>query len=170
MKKNINLKFNLFVAVFLSSVCAIAATGGHGEIPFENIRNQAINLGILLAALIYFIRAPLKASFKAKKDQFLEESEKTAAALKLAEQELLDVKQRLHELESGEKEAVLNAEKEARELAEKIITESQAQGKKIVEDINLIVAAEVVKAKNQIREQIINKSLQSAEANIKSSS
>ena len=32
------------------------------------------------------------------------------------------------------------------------------------------MAAEVVKAKNQIREQIINKSLQSAEANIKSSS
>jgi len=174
-KKILNPQNSLFAATMLLCALGFASGAEHGgehaiEIPFEAIRNQAINIGILLAVLLYFITTPLKNSFKAKKDLFLDEAAKTEAALKQAEAELADVKNKLQALESGEKAAVLNAEKEAQAVAEKLVTDAQAQGQKIVEDTNLIIAAEIAKAKNSIREKIINKSLNAAETNIKASS
>ncbi|MFN3695918.1 MAG: ATP synthase F0 subunit B [Pseudobdellovibrio sp.] len=173
-KKLIGVQKIIFALTIMTSTLAVAAGGAHGaghdEIPFEAIRNQAINLGILLAVLLYFITTPLKNSFKAKKELFLDEAAKTEAALKLAEAELAEIKSKLAALEQGEKSAVLNAEKEAQSHAEKIVLDAQTQGQKIIEDTNLIIAAEVVNAKNAIREKIINKSLNAAENNIKASS
>lgn len=163
----------MMAVICLVSMSAIAAGGAHGdhhEIPWSTIKIQAINLGILLAILIYFIRTPLKNSFKARQQSFVEESQKTALALKQAEEELSDIKNKIKTLEDTETASINNAQKEAATAAAKIISDSQAQGKKIIDDTQLIISAEVAKAKNQIREKIINKSMSAAEQSIKSSS
>ncbi|WP_409478626.1 ATP synthase F0 subunit B [Pseudobdellovibrio sp. HCB154] len=167
------MKSLLISATLLLSVSALAAGGG-GEhdvhhIPWEAIRNQAINIGILLAALIFMLRKSIPAAFQARQASFLEEAQKTEAALKLAEAELKDIKTRLAELEKTETASIAKAEKEAIVAGEKIVSDSQAQGKKIVDDTSLIINAEVLKAKSQIREKIISQSMAITEQGIKAS-
>lgn len=145
--------------------------GGHDEhaIPWEAIRNQAINVGILFAALIFMLRKSIPAVFVARKATFLEEAQKTEAALKLAEAELKDIKTRLAELETTEATSIAKAQKEATVAADKIVADSQAQGKKIVDDTSLVINAEVLKAKSQIREKIISQSMAITEQGLKAS-
>lgn len=161
----------IFFLISLNTAAAMAASaGGHdSHIPWEVIRTQAINLGILLAILIYFITTPLKNSFKAKKDEFLEESLKTEKALKLAEQELAEIKNRLQDLEKNESLSIANADKEAAVQAEKLVVDAKLAGQKIIDDTQLIINAEITKAKNLIREKIITKSMSSTEATLKAS-
>ena len=167
------MKSLLISATLLLSVSAVAAGGGGdhdvNHIPWEAIRNQAINLGILLAALIFMLRKSIPAAFQARQASFLEEAQKTEAALKLAEAELKDIKTRLAELEKNEATSISKAEKEAIVAGEKIVADSQAQGKKIVDDTSLIISAEVLKAKAQIREKIISQSMAITEQGIKAS-
>lgn len=173
MKKSLKL----FAIIIFAGAMAYAASEGHpaegaeeaNEIPWNTISIQAINLGILLVAIVWFTKDSIKAVFKAKKTAFLEEAEKTEAALKLAEAELKEIKTRLAELEASEKASLVKAEKEAIVAAEKLVADSQIQGKKIVQDTSLIISAEVLKAKNQIREKIITQSLQTTEQNIQAS-
>lgn len=161
----------LLTIVMFGAVAQAAGGGAHGDghIPWEAIRNQAINIGILLTILIFVLRKSIPAAFAARQATYLEEAQKTEAALKLAEAELKDIKTRLAELEAGETAAVAKAEKEAAVAAEKIVADSQVQGKKIIEDTSLIISAEVAKAKNQIREKIITQSMTITEQGIKAS-
>ena len=166
------MKSLLISATLLLSVSALAAGGGaHGDdhIPWEAVRNQAINVGILFAALIFMLRKSIPAAFQARQASFLEEAQKTEAALKLAEAELKDIKTRLAELEKNEATSIAKAEKEAIVAGEKIVSDTQAQGKKIVDDTALIISAEVLKAKSQIREKIISQSMAITEQGIKAS-
>lgn len=165
------MKVLLFTTTLLLSAAALAASGGgaHDEhhIPWTDIRNQAINVGILLAALIFLLRKSIPAVFASRQATFLEEAQKTEAALKLAEAELKDIKTRLADLEKSETTSIAKAEKEAMVAAEKLVTDSQTQGKKIVEDTSLIINAEVLKAKSQIREKIITQSMAITEQGLK---
>jgi F0F1-type ATP synthase membrane subunit b/b' len=168
------MKSLLFTLTLVLSVVVFAAGGEGGEhdpnhIPWEAIRNQAINVGILIAALIFMLRKSIPEAFAARKATFLEEAQKTEAALKLAEAELKDIKTRLADLEEKEASSVAKAEKEAVVAAEKIVTDTQAQGKKIVDDTSLIIGAEVLKAKAHIREKIISQSMAITEQGIKAS-
>lgn len=166
------MKSLLFTSTLLLSVSVLAAGGGDHDvnhIPWEAVRNQAINLGILLFAIIFMLRKSIPEAFKARQAAFLEEAQKTEAALKLAEAELKDIKNRLAELEKTEASSIANAEKEAVIVAQKIVSDSQAQGKKIVEDTSLIINAEIIKAKSQIREKIIAQSMAITEQSLKTS-
>lgn len=176
--KNNNFKLsNLIVAFVTTSVVATIALasssgGAHDEnhIPVKTILTQAVNLGILLVVLFIFTKKSIQAMFKSKKDLFLEDSLKTAQALKLAEIELSDIKTKIKTLETTEAASLLNAEKEAESTAQKMVSDAQVQGKKIVEDTSLVISAELSKAKNQIREKIIETSMLETEKNIKASS
>lgn len=168
------MKSLFFTATLFSSLLA-AAAGGAGDhdvnhIPWEAVRNQAINLGILLIAITLMLRKSIPAAFAARQATFLEEAQKTEAALKIAEAELKDIKTRLVELEKTEPASIANAQKEALVAGQKIISDSQAQGKKIVEDTSLIIGAEVLKAKAQIREKIITQSMAITEQGLRDSS
>lgn len=174
MKRN---NFKLFILITISALltatAALAAGGAaHDEnhIPVKTILTQVVNLGILVIVLVFFTRKSIQAMFKAKKDLFLEDSLKTAQALKLAEIELSDIKSKIKTLETTESTSLLNAEKEAESAAQKMVSDAQAQGKKIVEDTSLVIGAELLKAKNQIREKIIESSMLETEKNIKASS
>lgn len=162
----------VLISALATTTAALAAGGAHDEnhIPVKTILTQAVNLSILLIVLVFFVRKSIQATFKAKKDLFLEDSLKTAQALKLAEIELSDIRSKIKNLETGEAASLVNAEKEAELTAQKIVLDAQTQGKKIVEDTSLVIGAELSKAKNQIREKIIESSMLETEKNIKAAS
>lgn len=167
MKKII---YSALVLFFASVANAAGGAHGDGHIPWEAVRNQAINLSILLIILFAVLRKAIPAAFKARQETYLDEAQKTEAALKQAELELKDIKARLSELEKGETESIAKAQKDAQVAAEKIIADSKIQGQKIIDDTSLIISAEVIKAKALIREKIIHQSMMTTEQSLKASS
>ncbi len=164
--------FAIFVLFGSSLVFASAAehAGADGGIPFGKIGIQALNLGILLAALIYFVRKSIIAVFAQRQASFNEQSVKTAAALKLAEAELKDIKNKLSTLEGSEADSLKNAHVQAEKIKNQMVQDAGTRAEKLKNDVTLIINAEVYKAKNEIRAEIIEKSIASAKESVRSSS
>ena len=165
---------NLFAwMILLLSTSAFAMGGGeaHDEshIPVETITVQAINLGILLIAIFFFVKKAIVDAFLARQADFKEQSMKTAKALELAENELKEIKAKLRDLEQNESMSIEKAKSEAELLKSKIVVEAESQAKKMKDDVALIVNAEIYKAKNEIRKEIIEHSISAAQKNLESS-
>ena len=150
-------------------VLASAETGGEHEIiviPLREIGWQALNLGILLGVLFYFAKDSVVEAFANRKKQFIEQSEKTKSALKNAELALADVKAKLQTLESGEKAAFDKAKLESSLLKATIIKDSEAQALKLKADAQMVLGAELDKAKAEISAMIFSGAVAATTKNI----
>lgn len=154
---------NLVFIFTLALSCAALASGGgheaaagdHNEIPFKEIGWQAANLGILLVVVFFLIKGAIVDAFTKRRSQFIEQSEKTKASLKAAENALADIKSKLQTLEVGEKYSVEKATKEAEALKISLLNDANTQAQKLKDDTKLIVSAELEKAKAEISDIIM---------------
>lgn len=162
----------LLLSALISATAQAAGGAAHGDdhIPWKQIGTQAINLGILLAILFHFARKSIVQTFVQKRADYVEQSQKTERALKLAENNLKDAREKLKALESGETQSIAASTVEAENAKNKIVREAELQAEKLKSDVKLVVDAEVFKAKTEIRQQIIEQSLASVESSIKQSS
>lgn len=164
----------LFFILLLVKTVSFAAGGGgeHGEdhVPYKTIMFQAINLGILLIGIFFAIRKSVTMAFAARLSNYNEQAEKTALAAKQAEEALADIKGKIQKIQETEQAAIETAKKDAEALKNKIVNEALAQAEKLKADTKLIIAAEVNSAKDEIRKEIINASIEIARNNIKNSS
>ena len=190
MKKNI---FIFAVLLFLSALLSITAVaqesheavggehavvesheggGGHdeGHIPYKDIAIQAINLGILLAVMVYFGKQKVLDAFSAKRTTYVEQYQKTEKALRDAEAKLKGAREKLRQLESTETESINSAAAEADSQKNKMVRDAEAQAQKLRSDVEMVVGAEVYKIRSEIRNQIIEQSIAHAEQSIKGSS
>lgn len=164
------MKKYLFLLVSLLSVVAMASGGegheaaaGHGEaVPLAQIGWQAVNLGILLVALFFFLKSSIIETFANRKQSFLDQAEKTKSALKNAELALSGVKQKLSDLESGEAVSLQKAKAEAEEIKANLIKDAEALSEKLKKDATLSINNELNKAKTEINNTILNSAIGSA--------
>ena len=82
----------------------------------------------------------------------------------------IQVPEKLATLESSESLAMSKATVEAENTKNKMIAEAKTQAEKMKADVALIINAEAYKAKNEIRNQIIEKSISSAKDSVRASS
>lgn len=160
----------IFMILMGLQICAMAAGGaGHDEnhIPTDWIMYQAINLGILVIIMFFMMRKSVVAMFKERYTNFHDQAAKTEAATQQAAAALSDIKNRINELQSSEATTVAKAQADAEALKNKMIQETEAQAAKLKADTKLIVAAELNNAKDEIRKEIINASIEIAKGNIK---
>ncbi|MBC7752759.1 MAG: ATP synthase F0 subunit B [Moraxellaceae bacterium] len=170
--KKASIIFLILVGIQICAFGAESAHGGaHGEdaIPTKTIMYQAINLGILLIVLFFAVRKTVVALFKARYVDYSSQAAKTEAANRQAQEALSDIKNRINQLQTSEQTAILNAQSDALALKNKMIQETQSQAEKLKADTKLIVAAELNNAKNEIRKEIINASIEIAKGQIKNS-
>ncbi len=167
------MKTLLALFVLLLSTIALANNAEHvgmdEGIPFGKIGIQALNLGILLIALLFFIRKSVVEIFVKRQEAFNEQSQKTALILKQAESELKEIKDKLSLLQSTVGASIQRAQLEAEIVKAKMIQDATTQAEKIKSDVALIINAEVYKAKNEIRNQIIEKAILSAKESVRTS-
>lgn len=166
MKKTIASTILMLLPAFV-----FAASGSHDDhsIPFGKIGIQALNLGILLVGIFFFVKASIVDAFKARQKDYQEQSEKTAQALVRAEAELKEIKEKLKNLENSATSSLDSARKESEALKTKIVAEAEQQAVKIKNDVAVTIGAEVYKAKNEIRKEIIEASLAEARKSIEAS-
>lgn len=142
--------------------------GGHGmdEKTVKTVIYQAINVGILLVAMVYFLKNSVRAFFKEKQASFLATAEKAQAAKRQAEREHDEIKNQLTKLETTAEESISRAKAEAADMRNQIIQEAQAQAKKIQEEAGRTAQVEVERARTQLRDQTIREATRLAQETI----
>jgi F-type H+-transporting ATPase subunit b len=157
------MKKHIFTLVLVLSSVAVAAGGGHGHddghIPLDKIGWQAANLGILLFAIIFFIRKSIVEAFADRQKNYVAQAEKTKSALKEAELALADIKEKLATLEAGEQKSLENAKREAAILKETMIKDAEVAVAKMKKDAELVIANELTKAKAEINAAIVDQAI-----------
>ena len=108
--------------------------------------------------------------FTEKRAAYVEQSLKTEKALKAAAENLREAREKLKTLENTEASSVATATTEAESQKSKIVRDAEVQAQKLKSDVQLVVGAELLKVRTEIRTQIIEKSILSAEQSIKGSS
>ncbi len=162
------MKKIIFATLLLGVLLAKASgqEGGHHAdegIPFDKIGWQAANLGILVVAIVYFIKKSITDAFLGRKNDFMDQAEKTKSALKGAEIALSEVKSKLSLLESGEKNSIENAKKEAQLQQENFITEAALAVEKMKSDAKLMMANELLKAKSEITQVVVDQAVKNTQ-------
>ena len=147
-----------------------AAAHDENHIPWGWIGIQAINLGILLTIIFFTAKSKIVEAFTSKRAAYMEQSLKTEKALKAAADNLREAREKLKNLENTETASITTATAEADSQKNKIVRDAEAQAEKLKADAQLVVSAEVYKVRSEIRTQIIEKSLSSAEQSIRGSS
>jgi F0F1-type ATP synthase membrane subunit b/b' len=170
--KNTAFALTLLMSTFV--VIARANGAEHGVeaeeagIPLRSIMWQAANLGALLIAIYFFTRKSIAEVFVARRQDYLSQAEKTKVLLREAENALKDVKSKLSELESGEQKSFESAKKEAALLREGIARDAETAAIKLKRDAELVIAAELQKAKSEINAAILNQAVASASQKLSS--
>lgn len=138
--------------------------GAHDEhsIPVTGIFWQAANLGTLLAVIIYFMRKPMQEAFAKRREDYLSQAEKTKVLLREAESALKEVKSKLNDLESSEQKSIESAKKEAALLREGIARDAETAAMKMKKDAEMVISAELQKAKAEINAAILNQAVTAA--------
>lgn len=163
------MRTGLTVSILCVSQLALAAgSAGHGdgEIPWQLIGYQAVNVGIIFVALAYFLRSKVRVFFADKKATYIAAAEKSLSARRSAEQEKEQLQVRLSKLQSTAEESVQRARAEAADMRNAMIAEARALSEKIRKEAEAAARLEVEKAKNQLRSKLIHESLTLARSQI----
>lgn len=156
---------NIILLTLISSFAFAAEHGAGAEHGLQGqtlktVIYQAINIIIIFAALIYFMKKPLSDFFKNKRQAFLHEAEKASVAKKAAEVEQANLKSRLSKLENTAAESASRARAEAADMKNAIIKEAQVLSEKIKNEASGAAKLEIEKAKNQLKEQMIKEAME----------
>ena len=153
------MKKTTFTLVLVLCSSAIAADGAHdhSHIPFSQIGWQAANLGILLGAIIFFIRKSIIETDRQK--NYLTQAEKTKSALKEAEAALSEIKEKLSILESSEQKSLENAKRESTILKDTMIKDAESAVEKMKKDAEMTILNELNKAKAEINAAIVEQAI-----------
>ncbi len=128
---------------------------------------QAINVGILIAAMVYFLKDTVREAFKNKRSSYLIAAERSQKARKQAEQEHLEMKTQLTKLESTTDESLSRARAEAADLKNQMLVDAQLMSKRIRDDAEAFARVEVEKARQNLRHEMIQQSTKLAEQQIR---
>lgn len=168
------IQANLKIITILGGVFAcntlLASTSEHENlIPWvELIIPQIVNSTIFLGGLIYLLKNPVRNYFKTKAESF-ESAKKDAERAKLAAEEThIEVKKRLEALETSAQVNLATAKKDAEELKEKILSEAKAVASRIESEARRSAEHELQKAVFSLRTELLAKSMQRAEEEVKS--
>ncbi|MFN7728893.1 MAG: hypothetical protein ACK5P7_07035 [Bdellovibrio sp.] len=151
-----------------SIVLAAGSGGGHGldEKTTKTIIFQAINVGIMLAAMVYFLKNTVQSYFKEKRAAFLATAEKAQAAKRQAQREHDEIKNQLIKLESTADDAISRAKAEAVDMRKLMIQEAQGQVKKIQEEASRSAQIEIQRARRELRDHTIREATRLAKETI----
>lgn len=159
----------LLIALVPGVALAAASGDGHGmdEKTLKTIIYQCINVGILLIALVYFLKDTVRQHFKDKQQAYLNAAEKAQAVRRQAEEQHAEIKAQLTKLETTADESISRARAEAADLKKQIVAEAQALSKRIKEEAETAARIEVDRARAQLRGQMIQQAAQMTEKHIK---
>jgi len=145
---------SVFFLMGLAAVAAQAAPGGHGP-DMTVVMYQAINVGIIVIGLVYFLRQPVKDFFAGQKAAYLDAAAKTQAARLAAENELKTIRAELARIESSAAESVSRARAESADLRNQMIKDAEVTAARIKADAETSARLEANRAVARLRTELV---------------
>lgn len=154
--------------LLLGANAALAAGGEHHESgPVEVPRAvlyQLINVVILFAGLTYFLKATIVKFYKDRKAHYMVAAEKSKAAREKAEQEYLDIKHKLQQLEATADDSYNKAQIDAQNLRQQMIKDGEEMAARIKNEAQQTAKIEIQKAQQHLREQLLADAVKAAKS------
>jgi len=145
--------------VLLTPLPALASGGGGG---IGDLIWRVLNLALLLAVLVVFARKPLQAFFEERRDRIQGELQSAAQLRKEAEQRYAQWQRQLLHLDAELERVRANARERAEAERERILADARASAERIRSDAHVAVEQELRRAREQLREEASNLSIQLA--------
>jgi F-type H+-transporting ATPase subunit b len=161
MKILINLLIVLAPAVVFASAAEHGAGHHDIEVP-KAVLYQAINISILIIALVYFTKNEIVSFFGSRKTAYLQAAQKAAFAREQAEKEFEDLKNKIASLDKTREEQLGKAQAHADDLKNQIIDEADQVTKRIRAEAELTAKLEIQRAQQQLRHQLLSDSIAAA--------
>ncbi|MCB0413479.1 MAG: hypothetical protein KDD50_04040 [Bdellovibrionales bacterium] len=158
MKKTV---FIILIVGLLASNAFLPKDHGHG-FPVYTLTYQLINLAIVVIVLYSLLKTKIAQFYLTKHDEFhefLNRAEKTKQELEAHHQDLTD---KINTLEQTKNETIQKAHSEAEELKRRTLEEAKNLSEKLAHDAQITAKIEVEKAKEDLREYLLESSLQEA--------
>jgi F-type H+-transporting ATPase subunit b len=146
----------LFLFVFLATAGSAAAAqeaGGQAGIPWGEIFKQAVNFGILVGVLVYFLRKPVSAYLKERSELLAKSIEEAAQAKTSAMERLAAIEARMARLSEEIAEMNRKMETEADAEAKRLGEAAQAEIERLHLQVKFAAEQEVKKAKAELRRE-----------------
>lgn len=154
----------LSLGVLLAAAAAAAAeeAGGHAGVPWYEIFKQVLNVAILIAVLVYFLRKPV-AAYLAERSELMKKSiEEAARARASAAEKLAAIEARVAGLADEIAELNRRTDADADEEARRIQGAAQAEMERLRAQVRFTADQEVRKAKAELRKEAAELSAQAA--------
>ena len=160
----------LFVLMMPNSLLA-SEHGGREviEIPWKFIGTQTVCVLIVAIILKRFAGATVVDYFRDRAAGFDKAAALALGAKETAEKQKRDFEERLKSLEASAAESILNAKKEAESLRQRVETEAKDAASRMKEDAAKTAQAEIEKAKQLLREELLGLALASTHKSLRSS-
>lgn len=156
----------LFIVVSLATAQAAGAAqevAGHGGIPWWEIFKQAVNFGILVGVLVYFLRKPVNAYLKERAQLLRNAINEAARARATAAESLLTIENRLHRLPEEIAEMNRKMEAEADEETRRLHEAAAAEIERLRAQVRFAAEQEVKSARMELRREAADLSARAAE-------
>lgn len=163
-----------FVLLLAAAPVASLASGGAeaagpAGVPWWEIFKQAVNVGILAAVLVYFLKKPLSSYLKERSELLRKSIDDAAKARAEAGEKLADIQSRMARLSGEIEEMNRRMEGEAAEEARRLHETAQAEIARVREQSRFAADQEVKKAREELRREAADLSAAAAEEMVKKS-
>ncbi len=156
--------FLVLVSLATSRVAVAAAeAGGHAGIPWWEIFKQAVNFGILVGVLVYFLRKPVSAYLRERAQLLRRSIDEAARARASAAESLLTIEARLGKLTEEIAEMNRKMEGEGDEEKRRLREAAQAEIERLRAQVQFAADQEVKKARAELRREAADLSARAAE-------
>ncbi len=163
MKKSVGALSLLIFIVALQPLPLQAAGYGEVEIPWKIIIAQVINLTIFLSVVTFLVRKKVASYFKERYQNYYDLVNRAEKAREEAEKIRSEIQTRLQKLETTADESVERAREEAQAMSAKLEQEAKDLEQRLKSEALKTADIEVEKAKDKLRQELLELSLKSAE-------
>jgi len=133
-----------------------------GGFPWEEIVKQAINFGILVAALVFFLRKPLSKFLKERRELLIQSMEEAKRANEEAKEKLAGVEEKLSAIEGEIGKINESMDKEIESEIGRIKDLTSGEIERIKEQASFAAEQELKIARQELRQEAADLSVETA--------
>ena len=170
-KTSRGILIGVLIALFCVAVGTASAASGEGGAKgwIATDTYRVMNFVVLLAALIFVLRKPVKQALSSRIKTIKEQLEDLQAQKAEAEKRLAQYNEKLSQLEGEAEKIVKGYIQQGNEAKAKIIKEAEATAEKLQQQAKRNIEHEFGKARQELQKDVVEKSLVQAEEMLKKS-
>lgn len=131
------------------------------EVP-KVVLYQAINVLILSAILVYFLKDKIRAYYSAKRANYLKAAREVENLKKQVEEQAQLLRDKIKKIDETAEQTQKQAMNDSREYNQRLLTEAREQAEKLKRESEKTIKAEIYRAVESLRSEIIDQSIKNS--------